>query len=1777
MLLGKGAILLLAFLVALSARSQTIVMNEVSQGESGGQEYVEFVIVDSTAVYDCFGTAPPCIDIRGWIIDDNSGYHGSSGIASGACRFSLDLLWSCVPLGTIIVIYNDADPNLELPSDDVSLTDGNCAIVAPISDPALFETNSTTPGAVACSYPATGWVPGGNWTNIVMANGGDCFRIVDLAGCEVFSLCWDDNNLNNLIYFPGGATSGASTVNTVYYFNDGDPTAQANWSIGCADAPACGLQEQTPGFPNNATNAAYIAQFNNGCTPITPIVVSAVGTDGCGCTGSANASASGSIPGYTYEWYDIAFISTGQATANATALCPGTYNVIGTSSIGCPDTATVVLTSLPTADPGTAVVFSVCSTMGITSLFGELGGTPDPGGVWSGPSLLSGGDLGNFDPTINSAGVYTYIAGSVPCQDSATVAVTVDFPGDPGSNGSVSLCFGDPATDLFLALGGTPDGGGSWSPALSSGTGTFDPTLDPAGTYTYSISATGTCPAQSAEIIVNVNSCCNSMDTIDYDSFEYSTTIPDIILGTTYHTTPQNWAVRTGASSVYMNFQNGFQGVVYDRVYDVCVGQTYQFSAWFSNPWGGVPDVDLQLTLYDASGAIIYQEPSLIVGGPWVQFNTGQFTAATTTIRFELINNIAGGVGNNDCSMDDLVLERCSLPVNSANAGLFCTTDPSIDLYGSILIPIGNGGSWIGPSVLSGGFLGTFDPSTNLSGTYTYTISGAGACPDSVATVDVVVDVAPQLDPILDVNTCNGYQLPVITGSNLTGNEAYYDGPSGTGTQYLPGQVITSPVTLFAFDGNPPPSVCSSEEQFSIVISSSIVDLGNDTTLCNGQAVTFDAGTGFDTYLWQDNSTNQSLTVSAAGVYWCEVGALGSNQVQNGDFELGDNFFTSGYTNGIGGAWGPLSSAGTYEVSTDPQLEHINFISCGDHTSGTGQMMVVNGSSVAGTNVWCQDVVVTPGTDYQFSTWISNAINTTNVAQLQFSIDGIPLGAVFSTSPTGCLWQEFSATWNSGASSTVTICINNQNIAGGGNDFMLDDIFFAPLCTDRDSVEVFIQFPPDAGMDGTINFCPADPPADLFTILGGTPDPGGTWSPALASGTGVFDPTIDAGATYTYTVSGGGVCPDASASVTVAVNAFSDATIDPVPDFCETNTTFSLSAATGSGVWSGVGIIDPVVGVFDPATALEGTHEIVYTIPGMCGSADTVFILVNAPVNAGSDSTIILCISDPLLDLATLIAPADPGGVWLPVLVSGTSTLDPLTDISGVYNYIVSGPGACPNDTASVDVTINALADATISIAGPFCPGDPQINLSAATGSGSWSGTGIINSVSGTFDPGLAGPGVHTITYTISGSCGAVDTELIVVNSEVDASVNAQSDICESVGSINLSAVNPGGIWIGLGIVNPSTGLFNPSLFGPGTYTIVHTIAGFCPTVDSVSFNVLPDLVPSITWPTSFCEDSGLDTLTVDLSGGVWSGSGITNATNGTFDPTVALIGWNEVIYTISGTCGGADTIQILVNQLPQATISVSDSLGCLPLTVIADYTTTSTLNNCLWEVSNGVSSNTCGAVTLTFDSAGCYDVQLSITDSQGCSQIVSYPGQICAVENPVSSFNYSPQNINEIEPLVDFTNLSLNASQYEWSIDNGFFNSEDVSYSFLASGLYTVCLIAENDIGCVDTSCQVIEIESSMGIYIPNAFTPDGDGTNDLFGPSIYGFDPEDYEFMIFNRWGQMIFYSQIYGVMWDGTAKFAEANELVQQDVYVWKLIFRQSGTVEKTAKIGHVSLLR
>lgn len=239
------------------------------------------------------------------------------------------------------------------------------------------------------------------------------------------------------------------------------------------------------------------------------------------------------------------------------------------------------------------------------------------------------------------------------------------------------------------------------------------------------------------------------------------------------------------------------------------------------------------------------------------------------------------------------------------------------------------------------------------------------------------------------------------------------------------------------------------------------IDLGPDTTICAGSNLTLDAGAGFDNYSWSTGATTQTITVATPGNYIAEGSVQMGNIVQNGDFEGGTtntaNNFTTGYVPGTGGAWGLLSAPGQYAISTSPNLVHNNFVGCGDHTTGTGNMYIANGSSIAGTVAWRQIVTITPGTDYLFSFWATNVVNDPNTSDLQLFINGTPIGPVNSTTPFGCNWQQSSDTWNSGGSTSALLEIVNQSVAAGGNDFALDDITFGPICVVTDDIAVSTQ------------------------------------------------------------------------------------------------------------------------------------------------------------------------------------------------------------------------------------------------------------------------------------------------------------------------------------------------------------------------------------------------------------------------------------------------------------------------------------------------------------------------------------------------------------------------------------------------------------------------------------------------------------------------------------------------------------------------------------------------
>ncbi len=187
-------------------------------------------------------------------------------------------------------------------------------------------------------------------------------------------------------------------------------------------------------------------------------------------------------------------------------------------------------------------------------------------------------------------------------------------------------------------------------------------------------------------------------------------------------------------------------------------------------------------------------------------------------------------------------------------------------------------------------------------------------------------------------------------------------------------------------------------------------------------------------------------------------GPTSNNLVFNGDFEMGDTGFTSGYLQGD--IWcpapqGPLWCEGMYAVDDNPNDTHPNFASCSDHTSGSGNMMVANGSS-SFTDVWCQDIVVTPNTNYLFSAW-ATSVESSSPAILQFTINGETIGNNFNVSNTTCDWQNFTSGWFSDGATNATICIQNQNLATSGNDFAIDDIEFLEVCEQSETVTVIVS------------------------------------------------------------------------------------------------------------------------------------------------------------------------------------------------------------------------------------------------------------------------------------------------------------------------------------------------------------------------------------------------------------------------------------------------------------------------------------------------------------------------------------------------------------------------------------------------------------------------------------------------------------------------------------------------------------------------------------------------
>lgn len=395
-------------------------------------------------------------------------------------------------------------------------------------------------------------------------------------------------------------------------------------------------------------------------------------------------------------------------------------------------------------------------------------------------------------------------------------------------------------------------------------------------------------------------------------------------------------------------------------------------------------------------------------------------------------------------------------------------------------------------------------------------------------------------------------------------------------------------------------------------------------------------------------------------------------------------------------------------------------------------------------------------------------------------------------------------------------------------------------------------------------------------------------------------------------------------------------------------------------------------------------------------------------------------------------------------------------------NYNVTVTDQSNGCTGSGTGTIGsggATADATISAAGPFCPADAPVNLTAADPGGTWTGVGITNAALGTFDPSVAGIGTWTITYTIAGSCGDIQTIDIVVGGLLDATITPAGPFCLGDNATDLSAATTGGTWSGTGITNGALGTFDPATAGIGSWVITYTIAGACGNSDTETIVVGPNSDATITPVGPFCTSEPAITLSAVDGGGIWSGTGITNAALGSFDPAVAGLGNWTITYTISGACGDVATTDIEIGELTFS-LTVNDA-SCYGMASgeISIQNPTGTAPH-QYSIDGGATFQASGL----FQNQSAASYSLVVEDANGCQ---SSPVPVLINEPTVIVVNTAmdqQSNCGNPDGVASSTALGGTVSvdyQYSWNSPNPQFTNVATG---LPPGTYTVTVTDDNN-----------------------------------------------------------------------------------------------------------------
>ncbi|MGV3610626.1 MAG: PKD domain-containing protein [Fluviicola sp.] len=988
--------------------------------------------------------------------------------------------------------------------------------------------------------------------------------------------------------------------------------------------------------------------------------------------------------------------------------------------------------------------------------------------------------------------------------------------------------------------------------------------------------------------------------------------------------------------------------------------------------------------------------------------------------------------------------------------------------------------SWSGPNSFTSNQQNFTLTNVTAAQAGTYTVFGTLAgCPGPSSSVTLVVNPIPVISVTPpNATICNGQSVSLTASgaTNYTWSPA--TGLSATNVATVTANpTATQTYTVVGSNGT-----CSGSTTVTITVNPlPIVNAGPNTTLCN-QPIPF------------------TLTPTPAGGTW-----TGSNVTSGGVFTpngTGTFPLVYSFTNGNG-----CTNTDTVLVTVvDPTPASAGPDSA--RCFGTGTITLVgspaggtwSGTSITAGGVFNPNVVGTHSLVYTFGTGtcLSRDTMLMTVNPLP-TVDAGPNFAVcidagiqtLNGTPPGGTWT--------GTGITNPMGEFTPSVAGAGNRILTYSFTNANGCTATDNLTITVNPLPvvNAGPDTTA--CDQPNPFQLSQSPAG-----GTWTGMNVSSTGLFTPNGTGTFTLTYTFTNANGCTN---SDTRNVTIISPTQPDAGPDFavCIDAPNVTLSPTPTGGTWTGS--FTTAGGIFNPTIA--GSFNLVYTLgSGACLLRDTVVALVNPlpVVNAGTDFTI--CIDAGIQPLnGTPI-----GGSWSGSgITNPTGEFTPSVAGAGVRNVTYSftdGNGCMSSDILAITVNplpvVNAGNDTTL------CNQPFPIQFAATPAGGTWTGTGI--TASGLFTPSTVGSFNLTYTFTNAFGCTNSDVRVVTVVNPTQANAGPDLEACIDAPNVQLNGTPVSGTWTG-SFVN-SSGLFNPTI--AGTFPLVISNgAGNCLTRDTMLFTVHSLPIVTVGTDVSFCPSDDPVNFSGTPANGVWTGNGITDAALGTFDPGIAPLGTNTVVYTFTNPvtgCINRDTLLAIVHPMPTANFTFNP-ITCIGTNEI--FTNTSTLaNQNNWTFGDGNTASTIHPGH-AYASSGFFDVELVVTTAFGCLDSITH--QIEVRIPPVADFSLTPDSACG-PMLVNFTDLSLGQSlTYSWNYGNGQTSSGSVpvSQTYPASNTadtnFTITLSLTNFCGSSTHSEEITVMPSPTAVF--------GTSTNILCTPLVldivnnsYGL-PDTYE----------------------------------------------------------------